>query len=302
MLRPKMRPLLALCALCALLISSRAQAFTAVWMSDTQNYHDEHKPVFDGMTRWIADNRAALDIRFVFHSGDVVGRWSSDEQWRQARDSMGALNSASIPFLAACGNHDIGYRMDYANFLKYFLSLRPAGLSQEYGDTGSRYELFSAEGRSYIFMAVAFSNRGPGEDEANWINGVLRRYSDRDAIIITHSYIKKSGAYTTQGKAIFERIVKPSPNVFLVLCGHCRDISERSAELDDDGDGRPDRTVYAVLSNFQGGRSGGGGYMRIMDFRESEIYLYTYSPYYDSFEYPRGKTETTVPLPDKTIK
>lgn len=227
----------------------------------------------------------------------MVGSWSSEDQWRQARESMDILSSASIPFLAACGNHDIGYRMNYANFLKYLLSLRPASMSQEYGDTGSRYELFSANGRDYIFMGIAFSNKGPGEDEVNWINGVLRQYSSRDAIIITHSYLKKSAAYTTQGKAIFEKIVKANPNVFLVLCGHCRDISYKNVQLDDDGDGDPDRTVYAILSNFQGGKAGGGGYMRILDFRDSDIYIYTYSPYYDSREYPKGKTEATVPLP-----
>ncbi len=37
--------------------------------------------------------------------------------------------------------------------------------------------------------------------------------------------------------------------------------------------------------------------MRILDFRDSDIYIYTYSPYYDSCEYPKGKTEATVPLP-----
>lgn len=298
----RIRRLLAIPVLCCALLFSQARAFTIAWLSDTQNYHNAYKPIFDGMTQWIADNREALDIRFVFHTGDVVGSWSSKEQWLQARESMDILCGASIPFLAACGNHDIGYRMNYANFLKYLLSLRPAAMSQEYGDTGSRYELFSADGRDYIFMSIAFSNRGPGEDEINWINGVLRQFSGRDAIIITHSYIKKRASYTTQGKVIFERIVKANPNVFLVLCGHCRDISEKSVTLDDDGDGRPDRTVYAILSNFQGGRAGGGGYMRLLDFRESEIYLYTYSPYYDSYEYQRGETETTVPLPDKTIK
>ena len=277
----KVRRLLAPFVLCIALLFSEAQAFTIAWLSDTQNYHNAYKPIFDGMTQWIADNREALDIRFVFHTGDVVGRWSSEDQWRQARESMGILSNASIPFLTVCGNHDIGYRMNYANFLKYVLSLRPASMSQEYGDTGSRYELFSANGRDYIFMGIAFSNRGPSED----------------AIIITHSYLKKSVAYTTQGKAIFEKIVKANPNVFLVLCGHCRDISYKNVQLDDDGDGDPDRTVYAILSNFQGSKAGGGGYMRILDFRDSDIYIYTYSPYYDSCEYPKGKTEATVPLP-----
>ncbi len=293
----RLRRLAAAITLLALMICSRATAVTVVWMSDTQNYHNAYKPIFDSMTSWIAEKQQELDIRFVLHTGDVVGNRSSESQWQQARDSLGALLEADIPFLAVCGNHDVGYRMDYSNYLKHVGGLRPAAMSQEYGDTGSRYELFSANGRNYIFMGIAFSNRGPSDGEVSWINGVLRQYNDRDAIIITHSYLKKSAAYTTQGRVIFEKIVKASPNVFLVLCGHCRDISERTEELDDDGDGQPDRTVYAILSNFQGSRAGGGGYMRLMNFGESEIKLTTYSPYYDSSEYSRGKTETTVPLP-----
>lgn len=293
----RLRRLAAAITLLTLMICSRAAAFTVVWMSDTQNYHNAYKPVFDAMTEWIAEKQQELDIRLVLHTGDVVGSRTSDAQWLQARDSLSTLIEADIPLLAVCGNHDVGYRMDYSSYLKHIGGLRPAAMSQEYGETGSRYELFSANGRNYIFMGIAFSNRGPGDEEVSWINGVLRQYNDRDAIIATHSYLKKSAAYTTQGRAVFEKIVKASPNVFLVLCGHCRDISERTEQLDDDGDGKPDRTVYAILSNFQGSSAGGGGYMRLMDFGESEIKLTTYSPYYDSTEYSRGKTETTVPLP-----
>lgn len=104
----RVRRLLAPFVLCIVLLFSEAQAFTIAWLSDTQNYHNAYKPIFDGMTQWIADNRAALDIRFVFHTGDVVGSWSSEDQWRQARESMDILSSASIPFLTVCGNHDIG--------------------------------------------------------------------------------------------------------------------------------------------------------------------------------------------------
>lgn len=75
----RVRRLLAPFVLCIALLFSEAQAFTIAWLSDTQNYHNAYKPIFDGMTQWIADNREALDIRFVFHTGDVVGSWSSED-------------------------------------------------------------------------------------------------------------------------------------------------------------------------------------------------------------------------------
>lgn len=83
-----------------------------------------------------------------------------------------------------------------------------------------------------------------------------------------------------------------------MLCGHCRDISYKNVQLDDDGDGNPDRTVYAILSNFQGSKAGGGGYMRILDFRDSDIYIYTYSPITIPANTPRAKPRLPCPCPD----
>lgn len=53
----RVRRLLAPFVLCIALLFSEAQAFTIAWLSDTQNYHNAYKPIFDGMTQWIADNR-----------------------------------------------------------------------------------------------------------------------------------------------------------------------------------------------------------------------------------------------------
>lgn len=104
----RVRRLLAPFVLCIALLFSEAQAFTIAWLSDTQNYHNAYKPIFDGMTQWIADNREALDIRFVFHTGDVVGSWRSEDQWRQARNPW--TYSATPPFLP-CGMRQPRYRL-----------------------------------------------------------------------------------------------------------------------------------------------------------------------------------------------
>ena len=264
---------LLLCALMAL--PSLGFAFTIAWMSDTQEYSSSASPMWAEMNNWIMDNRDKLDIRYVFHTGDIVSASKSDKQWQYAGEAMSIFSRGELPFLAVTGNHDTGYRESYSRYMDYVGSLQPMHFAQEYADTGSRYELFSADGRDYIFLGIAYSARGPSEEECQWAREVLEKYSDRTAIILTHSYIKRLTDYTTQGKVIYEQIVKPSKNVLLVLCGHCRELSRRVDEVDGDGDGLPDHTVYSILTNFQGAKNGGDGYMRFLLFRRDEICIYT---------------------------
>ena len=43
----------------------------------------------------------------------------------------------------------------------------------------------------------------------------------------------------------------PNPNVRLVLCGHVCGTGYRAEDIDDTGDGVPDRRVNAMLYNYQ---------------------------------------------------
>ena len=286
-----------LIAVLTLLLPAAGHAVTIAWMSDTQEYSSSASPMWAEMNNWIMDNRDKLDIRYVFHTGDIVSASKSDKQWQYAGEAMSIFSRGELPFLAVTGNHDTGYRESYSRYMDYVGSLQPMHFAQEYADTGSRYELFSADGRDYIFLGIAYSARGPSEEECQWAREVLEKYSDRIAIILTHSYIKRLTGYTTQGKTIYEQIIKPSENVLMVLCGHCRELSRRVDEVDGDGDGLPDHTVYSILTNFQGAKNGGDGYMRFLLFRRDEICIYTYSPILDTYEYGRGQTVDIIPLP-----
>lgn len=291
------RTLSALLALIMLLLPAGAHAVTIAWMSDTQQYSSAASPMWAKMNNWILDNREKLDIRYVFHTGDIVSASKSDKQWQFAGDAMSILSQGDMPFLAVTGNHDTGYRESYTRYMDYVGSLQSMHFAQEYSETGSRYELLTIDGRDYIFLGIAYSTRGPSEEECQWARDVLAKYSDRIAIILTHSYIKRSADYTAQGNVIYREIVQPSPNVLMVLCGHCRELSRRADELDDDGDGTPDRTVYSLLTNFQAAKNGGDGYMRFLMFRPKEICVYTYSPILDTYEYGREQTVDLIPLP-----
>lgn len=279
-----------------LALPSMGYAVTIAWMSDTQIYSSRQSDIWPQMNQWILDNREELDIQYVFHTGDLVDASKSDKQWEYADAAMQMFADGDMPFLAVSGNHDVGNRPNYTRYMDVLGDIQPMHFGQEYAATGSRYELFSIGDRDYIFLGIAFSNKGPSDEECEWARSILNKYSDRIAIIITHSYIKKGKELTTQGSKIYRDIVKPCENVLLVLCGHCRGMSERYQKIDMDGDGEKERTVYAILSNYQSDKNGGQGYMRFLMFRRDEICIYTYSPILDSYEHGRDQTVHLIPL------
>ena len=73
------------------------------------------------------------------------------------------------------------------------------------------------------------------------MNEVLQRYRNSTAILLFHGYIAEDGRYTAVGKQMFDLVVKPNPNVRLVLCGHVCGTAFRVEDIDDTGDGVPDR-------------------------------------------------------------
>ncbi|PJN86223.1 hypothetical protein CV739_01510, partial [Bacillus velezensis] len=46
--------------------------YSFVWMSDTQYYAQGHPNIFDKMTEWIKENKEKHNIKYVFHTGDIV--------------------------------------------------------------------------------------------------------------------------------------------------------------------------------------------------------------------------------------
>ena len=51
-----------------------------------------------------------------------------------------------------------------------------------------------------------------------------------------------------------------------MLCGHYHDAEELVDNIDDNGDGVPDRKVYQLLADYQGAEKGGLGYIRLLQF------------------------------------
>jgi len=225
-----------------------ASAFSIVWLSDTQTMSYMRYPGrLQQMGEWIANERAKRNIRYVVQTGDAVENVFSDWQWAEFDTCYNEFKE-DLPFFAVAGNHDIdNQRSDYTSFLERdYITNLPADHAFENGRAA--YATVSAGGMKILLLGAGW------DSEINaipWMNNVLQHHADYTAILLFHSYIKQDGQFTVTGKQMFERVVKPNPNVRLVLCGHVHGTGYRQDPIDDTKDGLPDRNVNALLYNYQ---------------------------------------------------
>jgi len=286
------------------------ESFTIIVLPDTQHFSYKYPELFTNQTQWIVDNKDELNIVFVTHVGDIVAHYSRDPptEWDRANTSMSILDG-KVPYGMCPGNHDGAHETPYGitnNFAAYFPFTRYEseswygghvhqvdGYYESDNRNNANYQLFSAGGDDYIIIHLQYC---PWPEHRAWANNILQTYSDRKAIITTHGYIE--GKYRTDaagdllmhhaagepindgnGEDIWNDIVVPNENVFMVLCGHTADEYLR---IDHVGD----RTVYGILQDYADRIWGDQNFLRIMTFvpDEDKIYVKTYSPMNDKYE------------------
>lgn len=189
-------------------------------------------------------------------------------------------------------------------------------------DNQNNYLLFSAGGLDFVAVGLSY---GVTEEEAAWADEVLKRYSDRNAILITHAYVAPSNspdgrgaAFSGDGSRLYDQVVEANPNVFLVLAGHEHgvatnvksdvgvEVHHNVVELLADyqfytmsaGQLFPDKVVNGQIDLDGDGVSDhaagdqlqfGSSFLRLLQFDvdEAQVSIDTYSPYFDDF----GATE-----------
>ncbi|MFH0863423.1 MAG: metallophosphoesterase [Candidatus Altiarchaeota archaeon] len=258
------------------MMDASEDTFSIIVLPDTQFYSRDHPEIFAAQTRWIRDNAQRLNIAFVTHTGDVVDAGASRSQWDAVNASMSLLDGV-VPYGIAPGNHDrgtlIGEYFPRSRFIgeKWF----GGGFRQE-----NSYQTFSAAGEEYIIVHLGFC---PDNETLAWANIVLADDPDRNAIIVTHGFLGPEGRrgvrFCPNTQYIWDSLIAPNENVFLVLCGHEHAEAMRS----DKADGR---IVHQLLADYQDEPMGGGGYLRIMEFTPAKrrVDVLTYSPHLDRYE------------------
>ncbi len=257
--------------------------FSIAWISDTQEYTAADNEVFGTMTQWIADTRGDYNTVAAIHTGDIVYNAYRDYQWQNSADAFSRLPDG-MHVLTVAGNHDFLEKYDPAT---PYLDGRP---DTDYDpgrafdkDGYAYYTTFTEGGVPFLVFSLSYGYEVAAKD---WINDICSRYPDHYGILCLHTYVD-AGGYSSVGKRIIENVVMRSPNIRLVLCGHARGTAYRPEALDDDGDGKPDRTVHQMMMNTQDDQEKGIGFLRILRFdpHNDSIEVITYSPWLDRFGY-----------------
>ncbi|MDD5111025.1 MAG: metallophosphoesterase [Candidatus Altiarchaeota archaeon] len=251
--------------------------FTIIVLPDTQKYMHGFIHLFANQTEWIVSQIAARNIVFVIQEGDLVDDASSEFQWKVANSSMSILDG-KIPYSVLPGNHDKSNTYNV-----YFNPSRFAGYpwyGGNYSGNNNNYQLFTAGGEDYIAISLEAC---PPMDAIDWANRILQENNDRKAIVTTHGYTNLNAERNVHACGdttyIWDSLIAPNQNVFLVLNGHTHGESRRSDTING-------RTVHQLLADYQEMAEGGSGFLRILTFApaEGKIYVETYSPRYGKFK------------------
>ncbi|MCM3766380.1 lamin tail domain-containing protein [Neobacillus niacini] len=262
--------------------------YTFVWMSDTQYYSQSYPHIYDRMTNWIVEKQDEMKIKYVFHTGDIVDKAHMEYEWQNADRSMKVLDDNQIPYGVLAGNHDVDHKTgDYTQYYQWFGEDRfkdKPYYGESYKNNRGHYDLISANGNDYIMLYMGW---GVEDEDLQWMSDVLKQYPHRKAILSFHEYLLVSGNRSPLGNRIYNQLVLPNENVIAVLSGHYHDSETLVDAIDDNGDGVPDRQVYQMLGDYQGGPEGGQGYMKLLHFdqKNNKIMVNTYSPYLDNYNF-----------------
>ncbi|MBN2121575.1 DUF2341 domain-containing protein [Candidatus Micrarchaeota archaeon] len=274
---------------------SAAENWTLILVPDTQYYAESYPEIFLNQTQWIVANESANNIRLAMHAGDIVNVWNSESQWETANESLSYLINNGIPYTPTPGDHDrYGQTPDGA--MDYFYEYLPASRFSnnswwggDYNNNTNHYMLMTIEGEDYIFIGLDFC---PSTDELEWANQTLAAYSDRKAILATHSFMDDTGEYYGTSDCsryggdttyMWEGLFKYHDNLQVILCAHMHLDDGEYYKQETNVNGVP---VHILMSDYQSRESGGNGRLRIMEFdpEGDRIYVYTYSPYTGTYE------------------
>lgn len=271
--------------------------FSMIWLSDTQVLAYKYPDPLESMGKWIVENIEKENIRYVFQTGDLVENGYAPRHWANFDLCYNQFRDL-LPYFPVAGNHDIAINhKDYAAYLErpFFAAYPPETLFE--GGKALYAEVHDG-GLKLLLLGAGWDAELAAVD---WMNSVVKAHPDYSVILLFHGYIQASGGYTVVGKKMFEQLVVPNPNIKLVLCGHCSGTSGvRIEEVDDDGDGTVDRSVYALMYNYQDRKMPDLGQLRILRFdpMARTLTFTTYSPYTDRFYRDKDFQAETFTLED----
>jgi hypothetical protein len=294
-------------------------SWTLVLLPDTQKYTVRYPGLYDSQTNWVVRNKETRNIKYVLHMGDITNN-GSKSQWQRAKESMSLLDG-QVPYVLNLGNHDYistrgGRATSRESLLNEYFSAEDfkkwptfGGLMKE-DELDNSYHLFSAGGRDWIVLSLSWA---PQDETISWAEQVMKKYPQRKAILITHSYLDIFGLRTdwtsnikirafnphyyatpgtiNDGEELWNKLVKKYDFAF-VFCGHVG--TDGLLRLDSKNE--KGATTHQIMSDFQDRQLGGEAYLTLVEFLPDgkTVQFKTYSPLYDDY--------MTEPLQQYTLK
>lgn len=310
-------------------------SFSMIMVPDPQSYTKfaANQPLFDLQTAWIAQNIDRLNIKAALFTGDMVehngkqislplpnpynGDQTGRQQWEAVSRALSRLDNR-LPYVVAQGNHDIGHitatdRHSLApefirperniKFEKCLVSTCP-NWEGVHTMENSAYEFIDKAWGKILVITFEFA---PRDEAIEWAKQLTEsaEYKEHKVIILTHSWLDTAGnriakeGYTLSpcnwAEAVWQKLVYPSKNICLVLCGHTGaapkidgDVAKTnfkptsSYRIDKAADGR---NIPQMMFNSQQGDgdwngNGGDCWLRILEFKPDgkTIGVRTFSP------------------------
>lgn len=256
------------------------EPFTIVWASDTQSMiaYADMTDGYTAMCDWIASEAEARRFVLYLHTGDMVDNGDHPGQWSVFRAGLQKITE-KMPFFWSFGNHDYGKENKKRWYYQPFLMEFPE--EQKFHNGECTYMIFTHEQTKLLLISIGYRQEY-GHNTAAWARSICEAYSDLPVILITHGYLTADGSLMNIAEILESDLVAACPNVRLVLCGHSRGISRSAFRYDDDGDGKPDRTVNALMYDVQTDREQ-YGYLCLLTYDPltDMMSVDSYSPYLD---------------------
>ena len=312
------------------------ESFSMIMVPDPQSYTKfaANQPLFDLQTAWIAQNIDLLNIKAALFTGDMVeqtgklisaplpneynGDQTGRQQWEAVSRALSRLDNR-LTYVVAQGNHDIGHITAtdrHTIMTEYIRPERNIKWEKSLVATCPNFEgVHTMENSAYEFEDKAWGKIlvitfefAPRDEAVEWAKRLTEseKYRNHKVIILTHSWLDTAGnriakeGYTLSpcnwAEAIWQKLVYPSKNICLVLCGHTGNAPQikggeaeeinykptSSLRVDKAMDGR---NITQMMFNSQQGDgdwngNGGDCWLRILEFRPDgkTISVRTFSP------------------------
>lgn len=291
-------------------------SWTLAVLPDTQLYSAYYPQTFTAQTQWIADHATSHNIKYVLHAGDITEN-NVTSHWINARTSMSVLDGV-VPYALATGNHDYGTKgksdnresiFNDAAFFgpgSFYANQPSIGGFFEPGRTDNSYHTFNAGGNDWLVLALEW---GPRNEVVEWANQVASAYPTHKAMLVTHAYMynddtiydwasKGATQYwnphsypyagnpsetINDGQQLWDKLVSKHAGFQFTFNGHV--VGDGTGFRSTAGDaGNP---VHQMLANYQQNYLGGGGDMRLLEFKADgkTVVVRTYSPVLDRYDF-----------------